>query len=176
MNKWLQSILFALTMVAAQVFLFNNVQLRGLLNSLVAPCVYIFYLLMLPMGISKINLLVVSFALGLGVDFLSGTLGQNTAACVLIGFIRPSVVKRLVSKEDIDKSLRPSIYVLGMYRFLAYALVLSLAFHLALFFLEIFTFYQTGLTLLRALLSSVAAIAIMILLEIFFEKRDKRYR
>lgn len=169
--------MFALAMVAGQVFLFNNVQLRGILDSFVAPCVYIFYILLLPMGISKINLLLVSFALGLAVDFLSGTLGQNTAACVLIGFIRPSVVKLFIaSKEDSGKGLRPTIYALGMYRFLLYALILTFTFHVALFFLEIFTLHQAYFTLLRALLSSVAAAVIMIILEIFFEKRDKRHR
>ncbi|MDR1341998.1 MAG: hypothetical protein LBK18_01940 [Prevotellaceae bacterium] len=169
--------MFALAMVAGQVFLFNNVQLRGILDAFVAPCVYIFYILMLPMGISRISLLLASFALGLAVDFLSGTLGQNTAACVFIGFIRPSVVKRfIVGKEDANKALRPSIYVLGTYRFLLYALILTFTFHLVLFFLEVFTLHQAQFTLLRALLSAAAAAVIMLILEIFFEKRDKRYR
>ncbi|MDR0687668.1 MAG: hypothetical protein LBF55_03150 [Prevotellaceae bacterium] len=176
MNKWLQSILIAILMVAGQVFLFNNLQLRGMLNSLVAPCVYILYLLALPLNISKVSLLLVSFALGLAVDFLSGTLGLNAAACVLVGFIRPLVVRTVASKEGRDQSLRPSIYVLGFARFLFYAFILTFTFHLALFFLEIFTLYQAHFTLLRALLSAAVAVAIMIILEIFFENKDKRYR
>jgi rod shape-determining protein MreD len=163
-------------MVGGQIFLFDNLQLRGMLDSFVAPCVYIFYILMLPISVSKINLLAASFVLGLTVDLLSGTLGQHTAACVLIGFIRPSLIKSLtVGKENTDKGLRPSIYVLGLFRFLFYALILTFTFHLALFFLEIFTLHQAYFTLLRTLLSSAAAVAIMIILEIFFEKKDKRY-
>jgi hypothetical protein len=176
MNKWQKNILVAAAMVAGQILLFNNVQLRGMLNSFVAPCIYIFYIFILPMGISKVYLLLISFALGLTVDALSGTLGLNTAACVLVGFVRPSVVKLFVSREDVNKGVRPSIYTLKFFHFSLYAFTLAFIFHVALFFLEIFTFYQAYFTLLRALLSAVAAVVIMMILEIFFERRNNRYR
>jgi rod shape-determining protein MreD len=176
MNKWQKNTLVAAALVAGQILLFNNVQLRGMLNSFVAPCIYILYIFILPMGISKVHLLLASFALGLTVDALSGTLGLNAAACALVGFIRPSVVKLFVSREDVGKSVRPSIYTLKFFHFSFYTFILALIFHVALFFLEIFTFYEAYLTLLRALLSAVAAVVIIIMLEIFFEKKDNRYR
>jgi rod shape-determining protein MreD len=163
-------------MVVGQIFLFNNLQLRGMLNSFVAPCIYIFYILILPLNVSRVNLLLTAFALGLSVDLLSGTLGLNAAACVLVGFIRPLVARTFVSKENHDQGQRPSIYVLGISRFAFYAFILTFTFHLVLFFLEIFTLYQAYFTLLRTLLSSAVAVVIMIILEIFFEKKDKHYR
>ncbi|MDR0565676.1 MAG: rod shape-determining protein MreD [Prevotellaceae bacterium] len=176
MNKWQKNILVAVALVAGQILLFNNLQLRGILNSFVAPCIYILYILILPMSISRVYLLLISFSLGLSVDALSGTLGLNAAACVLVGFVRPLVVKRFVSREEPNKGVRPSIYTLKFFNFTFYAFILSFAFHLALFFLEIFTLYEAYFTLLRALLSATAAVVIMIMLEIFFEKRDNRYR
>lgn len=176
MSKWQKNILVAAAMVAGQILLFNSVQLRGILNSFVAPCIYILYIFILPMGVSRLYLLLVSFALGLTVDVLSGTLGLNAAACALVGFIRPSVVKLFVSREDVNKGVRPSIYTLKFFPFSFYALILAFTFHVALFFLEVFTLYEAYLTLLRALLSAAAAVAIMMMLEIFFEKRDNRYR
>ncbi|MDR3189346.1 MAG: rod shape-determining protein MreD [Prevotellaceae bacterium] len=176
MSKTQKSLLFAVALVAAQILLFNSVQLRGMLNSFVAPCIYILYIFALPMGISRVHLLITSFTLGLTVDLLSGTLGLNAAACVLVGFIRPSALKLFVSREDVNKGTRPSIYTLKFFNFSFYAFMLAFIFHLALFFLEIFTLYGAHLTLLRALLSAAAAVAIMMILEIFFAKKDKPYR
>jgi rod shape-determining protein MreD len=176
MKKWQKSILVAAALAAGQILLFNNVQLRGILNSFVAPCVYIFYIFILPMGISRVRLLLISFALGLAVDALSGTLGLNTAACVLVGFIRPAVMKLFVNREDINKGSRPSIYTLKFFSFSFYLFILAFIFHLSLFFLEIFTLYEAHLTLLRTLLSAVAAVTIMMILEIFFAKKDNRHR
>jgi rod shape-determining protein MreD len=175
MNKWRKNILLAIALVAGQILLFNNLQLRGILNSFVAPCIYIFYIFILPISISKVRLLLLSFTLGLIVDILSGTLGLNTVACVLVGFMRPSVINLFISKENISKGMRPSIYTLKFANFSFYAFILALVFHLALFFLEIFTFYEAYFTLLRTLLSSIAAVAIMMILEIFFEKKVNHY-
>ncbi|MDR0712609.1 MAG: hypothetical protein LBF67_09755 [Prevotellaceae bacterium] len=175
MNKWQKNTLLAVALVAGQILLFNNLQLRGILNSFVAPCIYIFYIFILPMGIAKVRLLLASFMLGLAADIFSGTLGLNTAACVLVGFIRPSVVKLFISRKDISKDMCPSIYTLKFANFSCYVFILTFIFHLVLFFLEIFTFYEAYFTLLRALLSSVAAVVIMIILEIFFEKKVKHY-
>ncbi|MDR3367394.1 MAG: hypothetical protein LBO71_10585 [Prevotellaceae bacterium] len=176
MKKWQKSILIAAALVAGQILLFNSVQLRGILNSFVAPCIYIFYIFILPMGISKVSLLLISFALGLTVDVLSGTLGLNTAACALVGFIRPEVMKLFVSREDVNKGLRPSIYTLKFFNFSFYLFILAFIFHLSLFFLEIFTLYEAHFTLLRTLLSAAAAVTIMMILEIFFAKKNNRYR
>jgi rod shape-determining protein MreD len=171
----LHRFLIAAALVAAQLLLFNNLQLRGLLDAFVAPCVYILYLVVLPVGVSRVGLLLVSFALGVTVDFFSGTLGVNTAACVLLGFVRPKVITLLVGQENVDKAMRPTIYTLGYTRWLGYAAVLTFVFHLALFLIEVFSLYELHLTLLRAALSTVAAVALMVMLEIVFENKDKRY-
>lgn len=176
MNKTLQYVLIAALLVVAQVFLFNNIQLRGLLDSFIAPCIYIVFLLLIPIGATQVKLQFTALALGFSVDFLSGTLGINTAACVLIAFLRPTVLKLILNREERDKNTRPSIYVLGWSQFLAYTFTLALIFHLALCFLEIFTFYEFYYTLLRALFSAVASTLLMVLMELFFEKKDKRYR
>ncbi|MDR2813042.1 MAG: rod shape-determining protein MreD [Prevotellaceae bacterium] len=175
MKKWQKSTLIAVAMVAAQILLFNNVQLRGILDSFVAPCIYILCIIILPIGVSRVRLLLISFALGLAVDVLSGTLGLNTVACVLLGFIRPAVMKMFVRRENINEEVRPSIYTLKFFNFSIYAFILAFIFHLTLFFLEIFTLYEAYFTLLRTLLSAIAAVVIMLILEFFFEKKVNRY-
>lgn len=176
MNKTLKYVLIAALLVVIQVFLFNNIQLRGLLDSFVAPSIYIIFILLMPIGTTQMKLQFTALALGFAVDFLSGTLGINTAACVLIAFLRPTALKLLLNREERDKGTRPSIYILGWSQFLTYTFALTLIFHLALCFLEVFSFYEFYYTLLRALLSAVASTLLMLIMELFVEKKDKRYR
>jgi len=85
------------------------------------------------------------------------------------------VVMLLVGQENVDKAMRPSIYTLGYMRWMGYATVLAFVFHLELFLIEVFSLYELHLTLLRTALSTAAAVALMMMLEIIFEKKDKRY-
>ncbi|MDR2938199.1 MAG: hypothetical protein LBU92_04585 [Prevotellaceae bacterium] len=176
MNRNLQHVLIAALLVVAQVFLFNDIQLRGLLDSFVAPCIYPLFILLLPIGTTQVKVQFTAFALGFAVDFLSGTLGINTAACVLMGFLRPAVLKQLFSREERDKGTRPTIYLLGWTSFFLYTFALTFIFHLALCFLEIFTFVEFYFTVLRALLSAMVSTLLIVMLELLFEKKDKRYR
>jgi len=176
MNKNLQNVLIAALLVVVQVFLFNNIQLRGLLDSFVAPCVYIMFILLIPVGTSHVKMQFTTFALGFSVDFLSGTLGINTAACILIGFLRPTVLKLLFSREERYKGTRPTVYLLGFLPFVSYTFTLAFIFHLTLCFLEIFTLYEFYFTILRALLSAMASTLLILMLELLFEKKEKRYR
>ena len=176
MNRTLRNVLIAALLVVAQVFLFNNIQLRGLLDSFVAPCVYILFILLMPMSTSHVKLMFTSFALGFAIDLLSGTLGINTAACVLIGFLRPTTLKVLLNREDRNNSMRPTIHTLGRTQYLIYTFTLTLTFHLVLCFLEVFTLYEFYFTLLRAILSAIASTLLIVILELFFEKKVKRYR
>jgi|TergutMp193P3_1026864.scaffolds.fasta_scaffold59895_2 rod shape-determining protein MreD len=176
MNKNLQDVLTAALLVVAQIFLFNNIQLRGMLDSFVAPCVYIMFILLMPMGTSQVKMQFTAFALGFSVDFMSGTLGMNTAACVLIGFLRPTALKLLFNREERNKGARPTVYLLGRQSFLLYAFALAFVFHLTLCFIEVFTLYEFYFTILRALLSAAASALLIVMVEYLFEKKERRYR
>ncbi len=176
MNKTLQNVLVAALLVVAQVFLFNNIQLRGLLDAFVAPSAYIIFLLFMTVDTPPVKLQFTAFALGLSVDLLSGTLGINTAACVLIAFLRPTALKLLLNREQRDKGTHPTIYMLGWAQFLSYTFSLTFIFHLALCFLEAFTLHEFYYTILRALLSSIASTLLMVALELLVEKTVKHYR
>ena len=175
MNKNLKNALIAALLVVIQVFLLNNIQLRGMLDAFVAPCIYLMYLLLMPMGTPHVRIQFVAFALGFSVDFLSGTLGINTAACVLLAFLRPSMLK-LLNREERNKGTRPSVHLFGWKSFFWYAFTLTFVFHLALCLLEVFTLSDFHLTLLRALLSAAASTVLILMIELIFDKKEKRYR
>ena len=166
----------AALLVVAQVFLLNNMQLRGLLDAFVAPCIYIMYILLTPVGSSQVKMQFTAFALGFAVDMLSGTLGINTASCVLISFLRPTVLKVMFNREERNRGTRPTTYLLGWKRFVLYVFTMAFIFHLALCFLEVFTLYEFYFTILRALLSAMTSTLLIVMLEYLFERKDKRYR
>ncbi|MDR1225650.1 MAG: rod shape-determining protein MreD [Prevotellaceae bacterium] len=175
MNKSLQQVIIAAVLVISQILLFNNLQLRGMLNSFVAPSIYALFILTMPINTSRVNLLLSAFAIGIAVDGLSGTLGINAAACVLIAYLRPTTLRLLFVREERDKSVQPSIYTLGVLNFFYYTLLTTFIFHLALFFLEVFTFYEAYLTVVRAILSAIAATTAMMAIEFIFVRKNNRY-
>ncbi|MGL4907716.1 MAG: rod shape-determining protein MreD [Bacteroidales bacterium] len=174
MNKFLKTILLPFSLIIAQVFLINNFQLRGVFSSFVAPSIYILVILLMPLGTSYIRLLFSAFALGLTVDALSGTMGENTSACLLIAFARPWILSKMTNYEERSRQMRPSIKNFGLLRFFVYVFFLILTFHFVLFFLEVFTFYEFYYTALRAILSSVIATAIILVIMFFVEKKSKK--
>jgi rod shape-determining protein MreD len=176
MNKNLRQAIIAAVLIASQILLFNNLQLRGMLNSFVAPSIYVFFLLTLPINTSRINLLLWAFAIGIVVDGLSGTLGINAAACVLVAYLRPPILRLFYVREDRNKNVQPSTHTFGGLNFFYYTLLFTFIFHLALFFLEVFTFYEVYLTIIRAMLSSLAATIAMMCIEALFVRKINRYR
>jgi hypothetical protein len=172
MKEILRQILTIASLAALQVFVFDNLQLRGGISTFVSFEVYYFYILLLPVGMPQIALLVYAFLLGLGVDAFAGTMGIHAAACLLTGFLRIHFAPVFLgSREQNQQDLRPSIYSVGLIPFLFYTLMLSLWFHFALCLLESFTFYKFYFTLLRIFLSTVVSVIIMILFQVLFVRK-----
>ncbi|MGL4363761.1 MAG: rod shape-determining protein MreD [Bacteroidales bacterium] len=173
MNKFIKSIIIPIALIIVQIFVINNLQLRGMLNSFVAPSIYILIILLMPLGSSYIRLLFLAFILGFTVDFLSGTMGENTSACLLIAFLRPWILNKMTNYEERSRQIYPSIKNFGFLRFLIYIFIFSSIFHHSLFFLEVFTFYEFYYTILRAVLSTITATTIMVLIMFFVRKKSK---
>src|SRR5664279_4931881 len=94
-NSILRFGLIFILLILLQVLLFNNIQFSGYIN----PYVYIMFILLLPIEIPSWLLLILSFTIGMIIDFFSGSPGIHTSATVLAGFVRPYVI-RVVSPKD----------------------------------------------------------------------------
>jgi len=133
-----------------QLLLFNNIEFSGYVN----PFVYIMFILILPVSIPSWILLLLSFLTGFVIDIFSGTMGVHVFATVLAGFVRPWALSLNVTTEVSDHDMSPSSYKSGLRWFLIYIVIVVLVHHLALFYIEIFTFRNFFHTLLRVLLST----------------------
>lgn len=148
-----------LFLVFLQVLVLNNIQLGGYIN----PYVYVLFLLLLPLQTPRWLSLLLGFVAGFVIDVFSQTYGIHTAASLLLIYLRPFVLSLMAPRDDYEFGTRPTISDMGLLWFVSYAGVLILIHHLALFFLEVFRLEEIAPTLLRAGLSTVFSLALIVL-------------
>ena len=153
-----------------QVLVFNNLQLGGYINAF--P--YIYLILILPINLGRVPLLFIGFFLGLTVDVFSNTGGIHAAATTLIAFYRPLFLQAQSPREGYEVHAVPRIRTFGAVWFFLYATLLTFIHHFALFYLEVFRFSEFFHTLLKALLSSVITLVLILLIEFLFSRNTHR--
>jgi rod shape-determining protein MreD len=153
-------------LVLAQVVVLNNIQFSGYIN----PFLYIAFVLMLPVRIPPVVVLVVAFFTGLIIDIFSNTMGMHAAACLVMAYVRPSVLKLMAPRDGYDQEAVVSARELGFRWFLAYAAILTFVHHIFLFYIEVFRFSEFFVTLLRVALSSVASLMVIMISQYLFGK------
>lgn len=156
-------------LIAIQVLILNHINLGGYIN----PIFYVYFILLLPFATPKWFLLLSSFAIGLGIDIFTNTLGLNAAACVLMAFFRPFIINRISSGPESLIGETPSLRNQGVSWFAYYAVILVLIHHSALFYLEVFRLSEFFSTLLRVILSSAFTLLLIMISEYLFFPREK---
>ena len=151
--------------VLLQVLLFNNMDYFYL----VSPYIYLIFILDLPLDIKTPALMLISFLLGLTVDFFSNTLGLHTFACVILGFIRNGYLKVLFSQLEF-KFQEPSVIQFGTSGYLKYALGMVSIHHIALFLMEALSFSNFGFLFLRIIINIALSLFIIMCYELCRKK------
>lgn len=150
-----------------QLAIINNIHISGFIN----PYVYVYFILLLPFGTPGWLLLALSFLTGFTVDIFSHTLGFHTAACVLMGFARPTVLRFISPREEYQRDTTPGSSKYGIAWFLRYVVALVLIHHFLLFYLEIFRLADFFQTFLRVILSAFFSVLLILLSEYIFNTR-----
>lgn len=169
MNKTALQIIRFVVLVLLQVLVINHIRLGGYVH----PYIYMIFIMLLPFSTPKWQLLVLGFALGLTVDLFTGTLGLHAGATTLMAFCRPSIIKLVSGNQKFENITEPNLGQLGDIWFFRYALCMVFIHHLALFFLESFSFRLIGQVMLRILLSVPVSI-FLIMMILFIFKTEKR--
>ncbi len=169
MNSVTGQILRFVLLVLAQVLIVNNIRLGGYAN----PFVYVLFIILLPFTTPRWLLLVLGFLLGLAIDWFMSTPGLHAGATVFMAFMRPSVIRLVSGPRQPEPDESPTIASKGKRWFYTYTALLVFAHHLALFFLEVFSFSQFADTIIRTLLSSMFSIVLVLVLVSLFSKVSK---
>ena len=155
-----------LLLVIVQGLVFNHIDLFNYIN----PFIYILFIFQFPVR-KKIGLfLILSFLLGLSVDFFSDSGGIHAAASTFIAFLRLPYLKFVLGKSDFDYVL---FHLRGMPINKAILFLSGLTFvhHFIVFSLEYFSLSEITVILSKTFYTSLFTIFLSTLVLLLFSKR-----
>ena len=155
-------------LVFLQIFILNNIQFSGFVN----PYLYTLFILLLPFEISGWLMLILAFIMGLTIDIASLVLGYHTIATVFMAYFRYHLLRFIAPHDGYEPGMKPDISSLGFAWFFKYSVILVLAHHLVLFWIESFRMNDMLPATLRALTSCILTM-ILIYIYQFLTKRSK---
>ena len=170
MSDILRQVLRFIFVILLQVLILNHITLYGFM----CPYLYIVCILMLPVSIENWLRVIISFALGLIIDYFSGTLGLHAASCVFMGAAVPFILQLFYSNRDLRQGVCPDIAWFGMKNFILFVLLTVSVHHLVLFFLNVFSIRFFFHTFVSALLNIVFTSITIILYQMIFHSRSSK--
>jgi rod shape-determining protein MreD len=168
-NAWLKYGLNFILIVLVQGLVVNPWEIHEFLN----PMVYPMLILMLPFELSVFATLVIAFALGICVDGVSNTFGLHASAAMVVGYLRPTILKYIKPRDGYDSTLMPSIHDMGVVWFMGYTTFFLFIHHLWFFTLEIFNL-DVLLILAKTLSSLLFSLVLIVLLQFILYKASKK--
>ncbi|OON66809.1 hypothetical protein [Hymenobacter sp. CRA2] len=136
---------------------------------------YLGFLLFLPIATPVVLTLLLSFLMGFTMDRFYDTGGVHAAAALLLGYLRPWVLRLLTPRDGYDAQDAVNIHQMGWQWFLVYLMLLVSIHHFAFFFLELGSFSAVGLTLLKILASTLFTGVTMLIVQLLtFPARRRR--
>ena len=136
---------------------------------------YLGFLLFLPLATPIVVQLLLAFGMGLTMDIFYDTGGLHAAAAVLLGFLRPWVLRLLTPRDGYDNADTVNVHHMGWQWFGVYITLLLLLHHTAFFLLELGSFRHFGLTLGKMGMSALfTGVALLIVQLLFYPVRRGR--
>lgn len=123
-------------LVLVQVLVCNHI----MLFNIAVPFIFIYFIIRLPIGMSKNLLFTLSFLAGFCVDIFSDTPGVNSLSCVILAGVKTPVFYAYVPRDDKTKFITPSIASLGWQNYSKFLISMSLIYCLVCFCVEFFNF------------------------------------
>ncbi len=166
----LKGIGLAIIMVLLQALIFNKISLFGV----AVPVVFIYVIIKLPINISALWLLTISFLLGLSVDIFSDTYGMHALACTIVSFIRPKIFSLYVSYSNDYASEAPSLRSLGTWLYVRYSLTFIALYCVVLYLIESMSLFDLPYLILRIVGSTLLTFVLILSIDSLVNRREKR--
>ncbi|MGB3949066.1 MAG: rod shape-determining protein MreD [Bacteroidia bacterium] len=170
LNEVFRNIIRFILLVAVQVLIIKNIELGRFIN----PFIYVLFIVVLPFETPKWLILVAGFIVGITIDMFYDTAGMHAAACVLMAYVRPGVLKLFSPRDGYEFGTQPTVQYLGVPWFLSYSGILIFLHHLVLFYLEIFRFSEFFSTFLRVIISTIFTVLIVVITQYLFNRKKQQ--
>jgi rod shape-determining protein MreD len=152
--------------VLAQVLICNHIDFMGYIN----PMVYIYFIFLFPFNANRSLFRVIAFLLGLTIDLFSDSGGANAAACLIIAYIRPFVLRFAFGISYEHHSIKLENTAFGQR--MVYIIILTFTHHFFLFLLEIFNISNILLVLRNTLYFGICTFIITTLSITIFSRKN----
>lgn len=163
----ISNIIRFILLLAAQVLIFNRIDLFGFIN----PFPYILFIILYPVNGNRSGLLISSFFLGLLMDMFWNSGGVHAAACVILAYYRPALFKFSFGLSYEYQTVRLNdVLTPERFSFILLAVVLH---HFVIFLIEAFKISFLWDVLVRTFFSTIFTIITCIII-IYIIKPSKR--
>ena len=167
MNKTVYFGLLFVFLVFLQVFVLNNILFLGYVN----PYLYIAFVFLYPLKKNRFSFLLLSFALGLSIDFFSDSGGIHAFSLVTISYLRLFFIRVFFNKFEVDYPF----FKLNLESFgkkFNYIVTLTVLHHFLLFSFANFSFQNIANVILNTLYSSAFTLILYFLSIYIFSKKQ----
>ena len=152
-NNLLRGFIYFVVFVLIQVLILNNIHFLRIAT----PFLYLYFIIKMPVGSSRTQVVFFSFIAGVVIDTFSNTPGMHAAACTLAGFMG----------KDLPEGIYPSYKTFGFGGFFRYVLSFVLIQHTTLFAIESLTLFDPLFLVVRILSSVVMTTLLICTVEAF---------
>ena len=159
-------IFFFFGLILLQVILFSKMSVGGYV-----PYIYVLFILRFPIKYDKSLFLLCSFLLGLSLDVFFNSGGVHAAACTVMAYLRPVVLRFSFGRNYEYQTIKLTKVSQGAR--VAYVSILVLIHHFVLFTLETFNFKFFAFTLKSVFFSGVYTAFMCLLLVALFKNRKE---
>lgn len=149
-----------------QEYIFNAINVFGVVDIFA----YTMIILMLPLSMPRAWLLVVGFLAGYMVDIMIGSAGINAICCVWLAFVRLYVSELTLGRDVILAGVIPSVYRVGVSRFMTYVALMCLLFAVPYFLLEMLNLVSFWFVIFRIFASTIVTAAIIFIFHLPFSR------
>lgn len=171
MTDFLRNIIRLALFILVQVYILNKIPH---LHRFISPYLYYLFILWLPFSVRGFSLLIIGFITGLILDYFMMTPGLHAAACVLIAFVRPIIIRLLMPKDSVELNYRePSAKAMGLTQYAVYILILTLFHHGYMLFLEWLDFGSFFEFLIKVISNSLISLLLIFTVELLIPRRLK---
>lgn len=171
MSLLVRNIIRFIMFILVQVYILHQIPP---LHQFITPYLYFLYVLWLPFSIPRAGLLLLSFLLGITLDYFLGTPGLHAAPCVLIAYLRPFLINVLISQEGAELNYaEPSIKSMGFAPYGLYVLVFTFLHHFYLVLIEWLSFGNFLYFLGKVTATTGISLLLIFITEMLFFRKQK---
>jgi hypothetical protein len=161
-----------LILAAILLVLFQVVVMDSMYMSLtILPCIYIYFILILPLKTPNWLLFVLAFLIGLSVDIFMDTLGINALASLIMALGRFIFLLKIdIDKAERNNVLIPSSNLKHRNWYLGFVMSLIMIHHFVLFVFYDWSISNFFETLIVMVISSLSTLLFVLIFDVIFYK------